>query len=191
MKKYIILLASVFMLNTASAHTLFYCKTTNQKQVLVEQSNSNNNQVNYSFGKSLANPEISLQKKFNEVEFDFRNHRAEGVMLYMVKILHKNYTYELAKLYRDNEVEGNIMVYKGDKHIATIDCIPNTVVYNDPIAVTNSDIKLPNSCKKVIEIKKEYDENPRESIENFIEELSFLGKSERIDYCKKWLNSAG
>ncbi len=137
MKK-IIVTISLALCMQSYADTLFYCKTKTNRKVHVEQKND---VVFYSYGKNLKKPEILLKKKLSEVSFDGESYSGGGASI--ITIQNKGYSYELRSgirkiCFKENckkwhEEFGELTVSKGDKPLATIECLPKTVQYNDPV----------------------------------------------------------
>ncbi len=132
MKK--IFLAIVFTLPILShAETLFYCKTTNGKQVKVEK---HGKIVSYAFGKNLNKPELALQKFADKVPINIEPYASGG--LTEITITNGNYTYQLYQEIiagkwnkdgtRNHDYFGSISVYRGKKQLAELKCIPSSML---------------------------------------------------------------
>ena len=90
-----LLLTTIALLGSASAFgacpgakTLFYCQLENRKQVQICRAGGS---VTYSFGRSLANPEIKLVKRFGQAYAE--NWHAIGPEHYGLEIPHGSTTY--------------------------------------------------------------------------------------------------
>ncbi len=131
MKKILLVSALTFPM-LSNAETLFYCKTTKGKQVKVEK---HGEIFSYAFGKSLKKPELALRKKASEVSTETEAYSGGGATV--ITITNDGYRYELrsgiiagdwnADGTRNHEDFGSIQVYKGEKELAELTCIPSTM----------------------------------------------------------------
>ncbi|MBS9777535.1 MAG: hypothetical protein KGV50_02115 [Gammaproteobacteria bacterium] len=121
----------------AYAETLFYCSTMSGKQVLLEQKND---AVFYSYGKNLQKPEIVIEKKLHDVTYEREAYSGGGAS--SISIKNGKYLYNIRTGIRKicftenckktHEDFGELTVYKGDKALAEINCLPKSIKLNEP-----------------------------------------------------------
>ncbi len=134
MKK-VALLATILMLPmSAFATNLFYCKTEQGKQISIQQ---HHDVISYTYGKDLANPEITLHKPKKSVQIVRDNYDGDSKSM-IINIFNKQYTYsatvvDFGKAYSDDGksryVSGGLFVLKNNDIIATLDCVTPSLQY--------------------------------------------------------------
>ncbi len=196
MKKLLIamLLSSSFVVS-ANAETLFACKTTKGKQVLVEQQGDS---VFYAYGKNILKPELKLEKSLKEIGYN--NIDRPNNHIFSLSIKNGKFMYNLERgsvvkdeCYADNcsdpyKEYGFINVTKNNKTLATIDCIVETVVFNEP-KIINQDAVLPESCQLLIQLMQEYNSDLSGEIE-LREKLSSMNEKAQAGFCTYKLETA-
>ncbi len=110
--------------------TIFSCTTTNGKQVEVCDLGAT---ISYRFGKNTAKPEIMIKVPREKVT----TYQWEGIgryMSYAVTIPNGPVTYTttwgMDRLSEEHGIEASILVEQNGKTLATIPCVPKTVINN-------------------------------------------------------------
>lgn len=114
------------------SETLFYCQTTQGKQVRVQKQNDT---ITYAFGKSLNNPELALVKPRSDVHIGHEAYSGGGASI--ISIPNDGYIYEIrsgirkisweANASKTHEDFGELTVLRDDKTLAEIKCRPETI----------------------------------------------------------------
>ena len=106
---------------------VFYCRTTNNKTVEVCDLGT---KISYSFGRAGRQPELALAVPRNQAT----SYQWQGIgryMSYSVTIPNGNTKYEVFlsvdRLSDDHPLEAGINVSVDDRHLATIECAPNSL----------------------------------------------------------------
>ncbi len=132
MKKILLVIICTLPMLSSHAEILFYCKTTNGKQVKVEK---HGDIVSYAFGRSLKKPELALQKHVDKVPVTIEPYAGGG--LTEITITNGNYTYQLFQEIiagewnkdgtRNYDYYGGVIVYRGKKRLVELKCIPSAM----------------------------------------------------------------
>ncbi|MEQ4620792.1 hypothetical protein AB7W88_12295 [Providencia vermicola] len=118
----------------ANSHTVtvFQCVNKNQKKVNVSLVNG---QYIYQFGKLNQTPDISMERKPEQLVARYFNPKGADTdtgtaQIYEMDFRNGHYTYTISSAYLGTKHEAEVNVYQKDKFLTSISCLPNTIVDN-------------------------------------------------------------
>ncbi|MEG0279795.1 MAG: hypothetical protein RR510_11915 [Morganella sp. (in: enterobacteria)] len=116
----------------AASHTVtvFHCVNKDKKVIDVTLKDG---RYNYSFGKIDKVADISIDRAPAQLTSNYLNTRAADTdtgtaSSYELNFMNGDYHYQVFSGYTGSRYDGGVTVYKGDKLITTVNCLPDTVV---------------------------------------------------------------